>query len=799
MSDGLSTSAQGNAFRDSVKRLIELTPGSSNVQAECQIGTQAVDIYYEERTSFGNLRIACECKDYRRPLTRDLIARNIHPRYQPLLEKKLVDAVRIIAPLDLGAAAAAYVAEIGFRFHTLDQLESGIIDFRQYLHAQISGFEEGGLDRYYIKPALADGSSLEERIEQWISGPSSQPIAILAGYGMGKTSFAKWLAHALAKRALKDASNRIPILIPLSEISSEQTLEGLLGKLLAARHRIPGYHFSPFMELNQRGRFVVILDGFDEMKHTMSWAEFKHNFAELNRLHAANSRVLLLGRPSALLSEDEELFVLRGMRRTKNQTYLVPGAPEYVQLTLGEFSGDQAMEFIRRYATFRGATHSAMRGPDYRHVDIEARIQSIQTDPEMMGLVARPVQARMLADLAIDPEVKWRSFSRYELYREFIERITEREASKPSRSAFHHDARLSFIRRVAWWVWGRATASGFNLADLPDALLGPIPGGLSASPDGIRRDLVAGSILEKKAGDRYYFPHRSFLEFLVAEYLCIEATEIEDLQYFSQSMTQEVTDFIKDSGHARTVAAWRRSLDNIDAPLSFDLYMLIAWACNRVRSRHVPHIDAKMTARELMIEYSRLLDRNAPIDVIANYLSKVLASTSRARTRITCLVTLILVQASAAPELQLALRKQIAAFVLSNCLEQLRHWRDIEFELDSPQRLTRKDSYLWMLAGGFTAGTQETGKEFRIWVDFVKLYALAIDVLPPKYRVAELLQFFGAAPESFRLSELTGIHTALDADGVHFVERFFVHYPDPSVLLPFHDRLTVESWQNSTS
>ena len=41
MSD--STTVQGNAFRDSVRRLIELTPGCSNVHTEYQLGTQQVD------------------------------------------------------------------------------------------------------------------------------------------------------------------------------------------------------------------------------------------------------------------------------------------------------------------------------------------------------------------------------------------------------------------------------------------------------------------------------------------------------------------------------------------------------------------------------------------------------------------------------------------------------------------------------------------------------------------------------------------------------------------------------------
>ena len=49
------------------------------------------------------------------------------------------------------------------------------------------------------------------------------------------------------------------------------------------------------MKLNKLGCFVIILDGFDEMKHTLSWDEFRYNFKELNRLVNSNSKVIVLG------------------------------------------------------------------------------------------------------------------------------------------------------------------------------------------------------------------------------------------------------------------------------------------------------------------------------------------------------------------------------------------------------------------------------------------------------------------------------------------------------------------------
>lgn len=783
MSEDRSTTVQGNEFRDRVKRLLELTPGCTNVQSEYLIGTQPVDLYYEERTSFRVMRVACECKDYGRPLTKDLLASHIYPRYAPLLRNNLVDAVRVIAPLELGATARAYLLqECGFSFHTIDQLETEIIDFRQYLRTLTAGFTEDGLDQYYVRPLLDTGEDLESRIEAWISADSSQPIAILAGYGMGKTSFARRLAYRLAERALVDPRARIPILIPLSEISSEQTLEGLLGKLLAAQHRIPGYHFSPFSELNRRGRFVMILDGFDEMKHTISWPEFKHNFGELNRLNGANARVILLGRPSALLSDDEELYVLRGKRRTGNQIFTVSGAPEYQQLRLAEFSAQQALAFIRQYASYRVRMSLAIRAPDLGALDVEPRIQGLESDPEMLALVLRPVQAKMLADLAIDPEVTWRSFTRYELYQEFIGRITEREARKPTRSVFHQEVRLTFIRKVAWWLWRRSSSAGFNLAELPDSVLHPIPGDIVASTEGVRRDLVAGSLLEKKAGENYYFPHRSFLEFLVAQFICME--DPDGINEISAALTPEVISFIKESNHEHTVAGWIADVEpEVEGPISIESLALIAWGLNRTDAGETRRIQPDANPYHVMIGYLRLLERKEPLNVVANFLSRGFITVESTQARLASLVGLLLIQEAADDELRAGIRKRILAFLLVECLDEMK--RLLSQDRHDALAVDKRNPFVRILLASFVPPQNEQQGSFAISLHAESLLATIQHVMAPRWQLANVTGALMSEFSSVPLSELVAFdkRLALSAEGA-YITSFFRRFPQPSTLIP---------------
>jgi hypothetical protein len=777
MSSNRSTTAQGNQFRDSVKRLVELTPGCTNVHSEYPVGSQPVDLYYEEHTSFRKMRVACECKDHGRPLTKELIASNIYPRYAPLLQKGLIDAVRIIAPLGLGATARQYVQECGFSFHTLDQLEAEIIDFRQYLTSLKRGYAEDGLDRYYISALLEDGRDLESTIESWIDGDSSQPVAILAGYGMGKTSFARRLAARLAERALADPRRRIPILIPLSEISSEQALEGLLGKLLAAQHRIPGYHFSPFNELNRRGRFVVILDGFDEMKHTISWSEFKHNFSELNRLNAACARVVLLGRPSALLSEDEESYVLKGQRRVAGQLFTVTGAPEYHELRIAAFTEDQAIDFIRKYASYRAESNAAIRGKQSAPLDIEERIESLQSDPQMMTLILRPVQARMFADLAIDPEVRWRSFSRYELYQEFIERITEREARKPARSAFGQDVRLRFIRRVAWWLWRRSSSAGFNIEEIPAALLGASAGVMPANVDEVRRDLVAGSILERKPGDNYYLSHRSFLEFLVAQYICHEG--LQELAKVSGALTREVVSFIKESKQADKIARWSRPINDVEGVVSPVLLSLIAWGLNESSTLDVARVAPDASPRDVMIGYYYRLHQGPSLKEPANYLAGAFAKCKDPQTRITCLLGLLFIEDLAEEELKHWVRLRILAFIVGECLSSMKRFLARGFNTQMTL-----SPFMQLLLTACTAVQSRTKHKFAMIVHLSPLFEAIQRTLAPKYHLHDDYSDASGRFGPILLADLGVIDQRfdLDAEG-SVVSAFFRKYPDASNLV----------------
>lgn len=101
-----------------------------------------------------------------------------------------------------------------------------------------------------------------------------------------------------AQTALADPLARRPVLIRLGELSRYAGIEGLLGGMFTFDFPVDGFNVRRFLDLNAKGRLLIVLDGFDEMKHAMSWADFRHQIADLNRFTGAAARSCCSGVPA---------------------------------------------------------------------------------------------------------------------------------------------------------------------------------------------------------------------------------------------------------------------------------------------------------------------------------------------------------------------------------------------------------------------------------------------------------------------------------------------------------------------
>lgn len=553
----------GKKLEDEVAGLLGLA--HFDVQREILIGHKRVDLLVLEKRLGSIRRIGVECKNLNRKLTKEQV-NLIYSDYRSLCDNHLIDEILIVTDKGLSPSALSMVeATRDLNHMTLDDVFNLVMDFRPYLEGLERQFDEQGLSSYYIQPSTMEGQNFEALIFDWIKSTDSSPIAVLGSYGTGKTTLARRIASTLASRAKEYGNNRIPILLRLGEISSEQSLEGLLGKLFTAHSVVRNYTFDLFMNLNRMGHFVVILDGFDEMKHTLTWLEFKYNFRQLNRLISEHSKVIILGRPTAFLNDEEYRHALRGIRSIGGLRVREPDWPEYKEHHLAPFTETQARQFLQKYLSYRRdtSTDTAERHK-IEHV-IEIEIDNIFAK-NFLDLSRRPVQLKMLAEILPSWKGNLERLTVSQLYSSFIDIIIEREQDKIARRHFDLKERRSFARQLAIFLWLDKGEMSITADNIPADLITPFcrsnQGTDPADPEAVKRDLVSACFLDRKFGDSLFFPHRSFQEFLIAEALIDDLNQ--DRRKFTQLgeiVNEEICNFVTGTISIKELRQWTEAFE----------------------------------------------------------------------------------------------------------------------------------------------------------------------------------------------------------------------------------------------
>lgn len=388
-------------------------------------------------------------------------------------------------------------------------------------------------------------TDLFETVWSWVTDDKNEyGLALLGSYGTGKSSFAKSLAAESARQYIHGYSSRIPLLIELRDFGDHQSIQGLVTHELMNKHRVVNGSYPAFQKLNDAGRFLIILDGFDEMKVGMTAEAMLYNFRQIAELHCKQAKVILCGRPTLFDSDTEQTKILSGA-----YTGVSGHAGRYIQLPLAPLDLSASIDLIKKYVA--ATKPRAQR-------DLEQTIRQIErrasTDAEFKELLARPVHLPMLVALLPDNLVDLQTLNRAELYRAFIDKIIHetiaREVAKaPSQEMLKYDAnvRRKFATSLAMLTFQQGGGGrSIRHADIPDEIF-KAHQKKGETLEAVKRGLIAGCFLERKPPDLMYFAHKSFAEFLVASTLADKIhSRLPSSDAFKIKITPEILEFVID-------------------------------------------------------------------------------------------------------------------------------------------------------------------------------------------------------------------------------------------------------------
>ena len=587
----------GDALRDQAANLLSVKYGDAITEKRSR--GKKVDVYFEYRSLGRKRRLYVECKDYEKHLTRsDLVS--IWSDYAGILDRNKPSDLIVITRNGISTDAHEYInEEVSNSSHqTIWQLESDILGLDQYTNSLIEIINENNLNEYYIlprgkidyfeseNPALTLSSNenidLFEHVLKWVDDVDAKPIAILGGYGAGKTSFAKYIVSHLARKACVDSTSRIPIHIKLGMFTRYSSIESIIAGMFGLDFPVPGFSVPTFLHCNAQGRFVIICDGFDEMKHAMTWADFRSTISEINKLVCENSKIIILGRPNAFLSSDEHVQILRGFTKFGESYRNLVDWPQFEEIVLSEFDNEQRKIFVEKYLIY--VYKSRFRNLKSSHLkEIKNRVKKVNNLADLEpDIFSKPVHAKILTELSAEPSFDLDSFksglTRWDLYESFFSYLSEREVEKESRRRISESGRMKFISEVAYWLWSQKDGqTAFSVHEMPSYIFSQLDDGDTYEFSSKLREYLTGAFLEKKSGDTYYFGHRSFAEFLVARRLLIEKPLPKDHSHYARILDDSVLDFFVEGIGTKNLESWAETLDSFEGILDIKyLRLLIA-------------------------------------------------------------------------------------------------------------------------------------------------------------------------------------------------------------------------------
>jgi hypothetical protein len=207
---------KGNAFRDLVASMLDAA--GFVAEAETRERFKKVDIRWRREDLDGPVRYVVEAKSGTLGMNE---CREFLIDYGTLVECGHADRAWLVSKGPLSPDGRALVdANRRCKAMTFAELQRRLLGLDSYLHDLVNAYDADGIDDWYIRPHTEDGGDLERLVRDWIDEPDALPLAVVAGYGKGKSTFARHIAAALAREALAEPCRRVPVLVPLGDPTS---------------------------------------------------------------------------------------------------------------------------------------------------------------------------------------------------------------------------------------------------------------------------------------------------------------------------------------------------------------------------------------------------------------------------------------------------------------------------------------------------------------------------------------------------------------------------------------------------
>jgi signal transduction histidine kinase len=400
-------------------------------------------------------------------------------------------------------AAQEAAKAVGIHLATKRQLIKGLIDFSPFLQElKVRYLEEfgEGEDSWYIDTRGRQGDrkieSLDGFVDDWLARDTKAPLALLGGYGTGKTSFCRHYAVRIADRP----ESPIPIILPLRDFRKQMRIESLVRDFLDEQCDAPSPRFDTFWRMYCEGLLLIFLDGFDEMAIRVDATVLEANLTEIEKFARVIGNVILTCRPEFFITRREETLAWHPHDDPLSERMAI-----YKPVEIELWMPEQVSRYVEKRV--RSMKPSPPHPSKYY-------IERIQRLPELSDMSIRAVHLDLIVRILPSMIDKGVPITRPNLYHTYIQRELRRETVRNKRLRVVSDEdRLALMRAVAAEQFLKSSDElDFEAASrvVMEKLAPP-----KSEVESVTRDFLNRSFLHR-TGDTYRFAHKSLGEYLFA-------------------------------------------------------------------------------------------------------------------------------------------------------------------------------------------------------------------------------------------------------------------------------------------
>lgn len=451
-----------------------------------------------------------------------------------------IEKITIVAEFDVDKETVEFADNIGIEIFSIESLFENLINFTNYASKALYQWENDpsqisskfiDLSFKRIEPNhIANEESMLTFLEDWIKNSSKTKLLILGKYGSGKTTTCRYLFYHFSLQNTEKITGRLPIYIRLKDAKS-QSLKQIIIDIMENELNNRGSSFSLFSKLNETGKLLMILDGFDEMSQQSGKLSFVENIKEITKLLSKKSKVIITSRVEYFI-ENKNIDTLLSM----NEFSQLYSQDDYDVILLNDFSHDQIINFLTKSKDHEEA------------IEMYQRIINI---PNLVELAERPILLEMISQ-TYSKFKNWEEISIAKLYDLYITNWLERDVVS-GRSSIDSTLKIEIMKEIAKKM-NELGCLSLHYDDLLN-VISPYFNNELGRISFYLHDILTNSFLTRNDRDKTYeFAHKSFYEYFLSKALVKDIQHLlhSPAQYFcsfgERRLSYEILKFMEDLG-----------------------------------------------------------------------------------------------------------------------------------------------------------------------------------------------------------------------------------------------------------